>query len=354
LTCAFSWSESRDGNDGYASFSGFNYLKLNHMFLTQKRCSRTFPGLLLGCILALVPFLRASAQNDTVLIAPDIKKQTFPFARKDSLELLLDVYSRPGFPPGRPCVIFVFGGGFMAGSRDKVAYNPYFNALVDSQYVVVSISYRLGLKGGGKLSALNLKPLKNAINLAVEDLYDATNWVLQHTGELGIDPGKIILSGSSAGAVTVLQAEYEKRNGGKIAGVLPADFQYAGVVSFSGAILRFDGGLKYRTPPAPTMLFHGTEDQLVFYNKKRFLNKGFYGSNHIASVFRKSGYPYYMFRVEGMGHEISETPMRGQLREIMGFLNDFVMEKKPYMIDETFKDPTQKRTFLMNSKDVYK
>ncbi|MBD2756132.1 alpha/beta hydrolase [Spirosoma validum] len=290
----------------------------------------------------------------TAPVEVSITKKTYTYAVKDHDNLQLDVYQRPNMLAKSPCVLFVFGGGFKRGSRDCPDYYPYFTSLVRHGYAVISISYRLGLKGAGKIWAFRVKPLKRAIDIAVEDLFDATNWLFDHANELRIDPGRIVLSGSSAGAMTVLQGDYEKRNNTELSKRLPANFQYAGVVSFAGAILRFDGGLNYRTPPAPTMLFHGTDDKLVFYNKIRIFNKGFYGSSPIAAEFKKRGFPYYICRVADMGHEVAITPLQRNLPEILGFLDAFVRDRKAYQVDVTLKDPEQKRTSFLTPDQVYK
>jgi predicted esterase len=294
---------------------------------------------------------KTSAQ--TVAIAPDILKKTFTFASKDSADFQLDVYSRADLPANSPCVLFVFGGGFIHGTRDNPAYNNYFNTLVKNNYVVASISYRLGLKGVKKVSPLNVKPLKHAIDMAVDDLYDATNWMLSHAVTLHIDPSMIILSGSSAGAITVLQGDFEKRNNTKLSKKLPETFQYAGVVSFAGAILSFNGALRYKNPPAPTLLFHGTADRLVTYDKIRFFNKGFYGSSHIAKIFRKSKYPYYIYREAGMGHEVAITPADYNQTEILWFLREYVVNRKSYQLDVTFDNLNKKRPQKVTPHDLY-
>src|SRR5689334_15524848 len=88
-------------------------------------------------VTVLLCIVEASAQ--TVAIAPDVIKKTFTFASKDSTDFQLDVYSRDGIPANSPCVLFVFGGGFIHGTRDNPAYNNYFNTLVKNNYVVASI-----------------------------------------------------------------------------------------------------------------------------------------------------------------------------------------------------------------------
>ena len=51
----------------------------------------------------------------------------------------------------RPCMMFVFGGGFVGGQRDNELYTTYFDFLTSNGYDVVSIDYRLGLKKLGNM-----------------------------------------------------------------------------------------------------------------------------------------------------------------------------------------------------------
>ena len=46
--------------------------------------------------------------------------------------------------------------------------------------------------------------LDKAIHLAVEDLFSATSYLIEHQEELGIAPSNIVVAGSSAGAITSL------------------------------------------------------------------------------------------------------------------------------------------------------
>ena len=50
--------------------------------------------------------------------------------------------------------------------------------------------------------------MTNAVNIASEDIYSATLFVLDNAEEWGVDPEMVMLSGSSAGAIASLQAEY--------------------------------------------------------------------------------------------------------------------------------------------------
>lgn len=304
----------------------------------------------------LLIFLNFRAISQSEKNDSSITKQSFIYAIKDSNQLGLDVYTvrRTDSTNKKPCVIFVFGGAFVTGHRDDTLYNHYFNSLVENGYNVVSISYRLGMRGVNHVSKFNIAPLRNAVNMAVEDLYDATNWVITRANEFGIDTSKIILSGSSSGAITVLTAEYQRRNKKPVAQILPSGFEYAAVISFAGAILSFDGRLKYQIRPAPYLMFHGTADKIVTYRKIRFFNKGFYGSSWIAKTFKENNDPYYLYSEEGMGHEISVYPMFDKIQEILYFLNEWVIQKRPYQIDLLFKDQNAKPLMLLTPGELFK
>lgn len=265
-------------------------------------------------------------------------KQTFTYSTRDTQTLKLDIYSNQDLKVKKPCIIFVFGGGFIKGKRDDKYYVPYFKKLEENNYKVISIDYRLGLKGEKWPTVFNTSVLKNAITYAVTDLYDATAYLIDNAEKLGIDTANIILSGSSSGAVTCLQADWEKRNNTSITQKLPQHFQYKGVIGFAGAILSYTGKPKYKIPPAPTMMFHGTADKVVLYNKIKLFNRGMFGSRYLASYFKKQHYPYYFKSSQNMGHEIAGTPMHNNLDEILWFIHNYIEQKKQYQIEVEFKD----------------
>jgi len=306
-----------------------------------------------ACFIFLLFSLKGLAQVEK--ISDSLEKQSFIYSVKDTNLLGLDVYNLKGFDSTKlkPAIIFVFGGAFVGGHRNDSIYNKYFNQLVEHGFTVVPITYRLGLKGVKGLSVFNIGPLKHAIDLAVEDVYDATVWIIGHAKSFGIDTARIIISGSSSGAITVLESDYKRRNHESLSKSLPANFEYAGVIAFSGAILSFNWGLKYHMPPAPTLMFHGTADRIVPYNKIRFLNKGLFGSAWISKTFQKGNYPFYFYSIEGMGHEISVTPMYDKIPVILDFLDRFVIQQKPYQITTDFKDPDAKPMLTMSAKELF-
>jgi len=276
-----------------------------------------------------------------IISTTSAQKTTVTFATyNDTTILKMDIYqpSTQGTAP-RVCVVFVFGGGFKIGSRDYERYLAYFDFLREKGYVVASIDYRLGLKGVQKPpSIFNRKPLINAIENAVEDLYGATNYLLQHADELHVDTNKIIVSGSSAGAITALQADYERRNSLRKSSMLPAGFQYAGVISFAGAIYSREGKPDYKVAPAPMLLFHGAKDHIVPYNKISLFRVGLFGSRSIVSKLKKGDHPYCFYSMVGMRHSVATYPMQEYLPEIDKFIQDYIIGKRPLQVKVQVKD----------------
>ena len=217
----------------------------------------------------------------------------------------------------------------------------------------VSIDYRLGMVNQKAPGIFNQKPIKNAVGMAVSDLLSATNYLLLHAQELNIDPAKIIASGSSAGAITVLQADYEINDKRIKTSLLPQEFRYAGIIALAGAIFSNEGLPTYTTRPAPTLFFHGSSDKLVVYNKVQFFNQGLFGSKSLVKRFKSEGYPYIFYSMEKIGHDVSEYPMQEFLPEIYQFIVDLVFESKQWMIDINFNDKLRKPDRSMTPNNFY-
>ena len=111
----------------------------------------------------------------------------------------LDVWTpeKPG--TGRAAVIFVHGGGFADGHRNRT---PEFYSNIPAYFakhgiVGLNIGYRLAPEAkfpGGSL-----------------DIGDAVAWTHRHAAEYGIDPKRIFLMGHSAGGAHVASYAYDKR-----------------------------------------------------------------------------------------------------------------------------------------------
>ncbi|MBK5721518.1 carboxylesterase family protein [Dysgonomonas sp. Marseille-P4677] len=277
--------------------------------------------------------------NLNILANRDILKKTYVYSVKGTDTLRLDKYDLPLVSETKPCIIFMFGGGFSSGKRDDKTYVEYFERLINKGYVVVSIDYRLGMKNlKSSIDSSGVDPirfavlLKNSISIAVEDLFDATSYVVDHAKEWNIDSNLIIANGSSAGAVSVLHGEYAICNQDKVAEKLPKGFNYAGIIAFAGAIFSTDGDLTWKTLPAPIQMFHGDADRNVPYDNIELYQYGFYGSKHISEQLKAHNTPYYFYDVKNAAHEMSGDPMTDNIDEISSFLSKFVIKKLPLMI----------------------
>lgn len=265
--------------------------------------------------------------------AQDVSKETFVYSVKGADTLRLDRYT-VGDGEGRPCLMFMFGGGFVNGTRDAQYYLSYFDYFARQGFTVVSIDYRLGFRpfATGEASMDGLKTrdflgvFENTIYMAVEDLFDATNFVLQNAAGWGVDPGLIITSGSSAGAISVLQGEYERANRTEIATRLPEDFRYAAVMAYAGAIYSNHGHLKWSSTPAPLLLFHGDADKNVPYGKKKIMKYGFLGSEYIAERYEKYDFPYWFYAETNIDHAVAVSPMTDNLEDMDAFIRKYVFD----------------------------
>ena len=273
---------------------------------------------------------------------------TYMFAQKDSCSLFLDIYEpadssvRAIDGKEKPTIIFAFGGGFMSGERNNASYFPWYRMLNEAGYRVVAIDYRLGLKDfkGAGFNPKFTRALLNSIRIAVEDLFSATQFLIDNSDELGIDCSSLVISGSSAGAITAMQAEWEICNGTDLASSLPEGFNYAGVMSFAGAVFSTMGGIRYRkAEPCPTMMCHGTDDQTVPYGQMRFFRLCFAGTDVLTNVFAKNLYNYNTFRFQGHRHEIA-AGMEYCFDKEIEFLESNVMKGEKRIVDTLIDDPS--------------
>lgn len=294
--------------------------------------------ILITALLILIGDLTAPAADK---ISPD---GTYLFTERDTCELFLDVYNPVKGSKTcidgkeKPTVIFMFGGGFIRGTRDDESYNGWFRTMTENGYRVISIDYRLGLKGSDKVGIAQVNVLDKAIHMAVEDLFSATSFIVDNAEQLGVDPSNIVISGSSAGAITVMQAEYEICNRTRWTNGLPEGFRYAGVMSFSGAILSREGKVDYKDNPCPTLMLHGTADKLVPYKQIAFFNLGFFGGGKLVKRFEKFGYNYNMYHFIDYGHEIAAS-MNTTTDLQFRFLETNVMQGKERIVEAWISDP---------------
>ena len=96
-------------------------------------------------LIGFFSFLAIVMYPQQVKAVNPVHQETMVYSVKGNDTLRLDKYSIKG-DQMTPCVIFMFGGGFHAGTRNDTIYAAYFDFLVHKGFSVISIDYRLGLK----------------------------------------------------------------------------------------------------------------------------------------------------------------------------------------------------------------
>lgn len=292
----------------------------------------------------------------TKVVVPPAWDREMTFAKRDTCTLSMDLYLPKDTCAIHPCVVFVYGGGFAQNNQREATVVNYCRRLADTGFVTAAIDYRLGLKGVRNSSMITMaKKLDEAMHASTEDLFSAVLCLMDNAAELGIDPSQIIIAGSSAGAMTVLQADYELGNRTALASVMPEGFRFAGVISFSGAIFSHKGKCKWTAQsPAPTLFFHGTSDELVTYNKIQFFNYGLFGTNAIVERFEKYDYPYMCIRFDNRYHEVAMF-MNPCFNQTIGFIDQFVKGGKNWQLDIKVTDPDMDiaQPWPFTPKDLY-
>jgi para-nitrobenzyl esterase len=167
--------------------------------------------------------------------------------------LTLDLYRPPAADTvtKRPAIVWVHGGSFSGGDKSSGELVDQATVFARKGFVNVSINYRL--EPGGCSASAPTENCVKAIIEAREDAQTAVLWLKSHATTYGVDPTRIAIGGSSAGAITAANVAYST-------GETPA----AGVraaMSLSGASITST----ISAGDAPVLLFHGTNDRVVPY-----------------------------------------------------------------------------------------
>lgn len=103
----------------------------------------------------------------------------------------------------RPVVVWIHGGGFMAGGGSVPIYDG--EAMARKGVILVTINYRLGVFGFFAHPELTSESPHNASgNYGLLDQIAALQWVKRNIAAFGGDPENITIAGQSAGSVSVV------------------------------------------------------------------------------------------------------------------------------------------------------
>ncbi|HCX20768.1 MAG: hypothetical protein CMB80_30355 [Flammeovirgaceae bacterium] len=242
----------------------------------------------------------------------------------------MDIFTPLTKNANKPVLIYVHGGGFSGGKRDQEQHIEFCKRYAAEGWVTATISYHLTMKGQ---SFSCDQPVQNKINtmfVAAQNINQSVAYLLQRKDELGIDPNKIVVAGSSAGAEAVLHAVYWPKTQ---EGILPSDFKYGGMISMAGALL--DKRWVTNESAVPSLFYHGTCDQLVPYDNASHHycsadQTGFmmlYGAYSLAMKLKDLDEPYYLVTDCGGGHEWASKPIQEKYRKHMDLFLEWVIKR---------------------------
>jgi acetyl esterase/lipase len=221
------------------------------------------------------------------------------FGDSTTMDVFLPV-AEPGEP--RPAVMLVHGGSWRYFDRDR--YKAVARRLARSGYVTASIDYRLVPDG--------------AFPNSVHDTGCALAYLQNHADELGIDPGRMVLMGYSAGAhLSSLVAVADDPilmpdcvegapapPAGVISGAGPQDMR---TLPDARAVREFMGGTESERPVAyelaspvthasaddpPFLFVHGAQDLFVDIDQ----------SEQMRRLLRDEGVEAELLQLAGTGH----------------------------------------------------
>ncbi|MGW6534626.1 carboxylesterase/lipase family protein [Streptomyces sp. NPDC055051] len=168
--------------------------------------------------------LDATAYGPTAQRRPFAEVTTIPEPSVPGAGVLnLNVFTPDTAPAeGLPVLVWIHGGGYVAGS----AASPWYDGAAFNRdgVVLVSVGYRLGIEG-----FLHLEDAPD--NRGVRDWIAALTWVRDNIAAFGGDPAKVTVAGQSAGGGAVLT----------LLSVPSARGLFRGALAVSGAVLRPDG-----------------------------------------------------------------------------------------------------------------
>lgn len=198
---------------------------------------------------------------DAVSITHDVSYGSAVDQQGTTVELELDVFEPAGDTSGaRAAIVWVHGGSFSGG--DKTSAEIVFEAteMAEKGYVGVSIDYRLHA-GGCSATGGDQGSCVQAMVDAQHDAQAAVRFLRRNAATYRIDPDRIAIAGTSAGAITALHVGANADDPGS-SGNPGFSSAVRAAVSLSGAKIL---GPPQATGDAPSLMFHGTADPLVPY-----------------------------------------------------------------------------------------
>lgn len=285
---------------------------------------------LFASLLALVvPFSsfaqEKKAKQEAQLPKDVLAKKNIAYVTGGHERQKLDLYLPKESKGPLPLLVWVHGGGWKQGSKDRCPALPW----VAKGYAVASVNYRLS---------------QHAVYPAqIEDCQSAICWLRDHAKENNIDPGRIAAWGASAGGhlVALLGTLDDSKKGTsyRVQAVIdyfgPTDLEILqgpnpGPASpitqlLGGSGEKFKKLTRQASPidhvnkeDPPFLILHGDKDPLVPLNQSELLEK----------ALKKAGVEVELVVLKGAAHGGAQFSAPEQIQTIDNFLSKTLKARK--------------------------
>jgi acetyl esterase/lipase len=214
---------------------------------------------------------------------PVTVQRAVPFADRGGLVLRMDVARPAGAPrAARPAIVWVHGGGFHSGTRQRM--EPYTTFFAQRGWVAATIDYRLRTHAEVRAHGYAIGERD-----ARDDALAAIAFLRRNAPALGIDRTRIVIAGASAGAITALD----------VATQAPGAVRAAASLAGYGHPADMDAG------DPPLLLVHGDADTAIPFAR----------AQQTCAAARAAGARCDLQRVAGAGHRtLLARPLRNARR----------------------------------------
>jgi len=220
-------------------------------------------------------------------------EETYKIVGQDSLKM--DIFFSDDEKKDKPAIVFFFGGGWSSGSRDQ--FRPHAVHFAKKGFVTVLVDYRVS-------SRHKTSPFE-----AIEDAKVAIKYMKKHGERLGLDSGKVISSGGSAGghlaAATAIISGFEEANDREISSIPAALLLFNPVIDNGPAGYGFERiGERYKEVSPlhnlhkgapPTLFFLGTKDRLIPVATARYYKTAMERLGSYCELILYEGQPHGFF-----------------------------------------------------------
>jgi len=256
--------------------------------------------------------------------------------------LALDLYipAKTDSNENFPLVVMIHGGSYWSGNKEWV--NSSCEILQNSGFIVGNINYRLGWRVNGNCIG-ETHTLEEAAYRGMQDANAALRFLVANSVKYGIDTNWVFLAGESAGAAIALNSSFttscesdfyspdliQKLGGLHNAGnTFTGKYGIKGICNKWGAIS--DSNLIKAGNQIPVISFHGTNDELVPYDKGYMLNctsAPAYGSLCIYRRLKATGGISVIYIKNGGVHQPDEFSPEFTMSRVATFFHNIMQNK---------------------------